>query len=64
MYNDSNIHRKGFLKRTGAAIAAIFVSSFSSRSGTNVKVDSSLVSAPNTALRRVQAAKGAIERKV
>lgn len=63
MYNDSNIHRNGFFKRAGAALAAVFVASSSSRSGTNVK-DSSLVSAPNTALQRVQAAKGAIERKV
>lgn len=64
MYNDSNIHRNGFFKRAGAALVAMFAASSSSRSGTNVKVDSSLVSEPNTTLQRVQAAKGAIERKV
>jgi hypothetical protein len=64
MYSDSINHRKGFIKRAGAAIAAVFVASSSSRPGASVKVDSSIVGAPNTALRRVHAAKGAIERKV
>ena len=64
MYSDSIHHRKGFIKRAGAAIAAVFVASSSSRPSASVKVDSSLEGAPNTSLRRVHAAKGAIERKV
>ena len=64
MRSNSFYYRKGFLKRAGAAVFSMFVASSASRSGSYAKFDSSSVVPSISSPKRVQAARGAIERKV
>ena len=63
MCSYSIYQRKGFLKRTSMAIVAMFVTSSSSRSGSDLKADFSSAGAPCRALKRIRVAKGTIVRK-
>ena len=64
MLSNSFYYRKGFLKRAGAAVVSIFVASSASRSGSDANFDSSSAVTTNSSPKRVQAARGAIVRKV